>query len=98
MNIRAYLRFAKTKRGTKVFASSKPQYDPVEGNGEFYPTVYFAVDFDIPDDLFKQAENVVAKINVELKGAKVSGSMLVPEIKKFIRDREDDESLRNMNR
>jgi hypothetical protein len=95
MKVKAYLRFAVAKRGVKIEASAKPVYDPISTvPGEFLPTVSFAVEFDIPDELFEQAERTVASVNVALNGAKVSGKMLVPEIKKFINEREGEESLK----
>ena len=100
MKVRAYIRVAKGKRGTKIEASSKPVYDPIKinnyGRYDFLPTVWFACDFEIPEVLFKQAEQVIGEVNIELKGAKVAGKMVVPEIKKLINDRENEESLKRM--
>jgi hypothetical protein len=98
MKARVYLRFAKATRGLKVDASTKPIHYPLDANQQFLPTASFAVDFNIPDELFEQASTSVGEINLELKGAKVVGKMIVPEVKKFIQDRENEESLNNMRK
>lgn len=72
MKVRAYLRVAKTGRGSrspyKIHASSKPDHRPLSsgyGRSEtVLPTVAFAIDVDIPDKLFKQAEQVIAEITI----------------------------------
>jgi len=86
MNTRIYLRIAKTgnRRGYKVAASTTPNYAPLEGNKGWntncksYPTVAFAVDFNIPDELFKQAERVLGEINITTKQARVATEIIVP--------------------
>ena len=58
--IRTYIRVAKTNRGYKVAANNKANHEPLYQPGygsskDFYPTVAFAVDFNVPDELFNQA-------------------------------------------
>ena len=90
MKARIYLRVAKGgRKGIRVAASSFPVYEPLKQNNysslTFFPTVSFAVDFEIPDELFRQAEIPIAEINVALKNAKVEGRLLVPVIQKAIK-------------
>ncbi len=89
MKIRTFLRVAKSGPGKfKVEASTKASEDPIfkpaqYGRGkEALPTVGFAVDFEIPDQLFSKASVVVASINVATKDAAIlSGYPVVGEKK-----------------
>lgn len=90
MKTKIYLRVAKGGRnGYRAEASAVPNYDPIKKQSaynshyEFLPTVAFAVEFDIPDEMFKQSERVIASVNVAMKDAKITGEMLVPMIKEF---------------
>ena len=79
-----YLRVAKTgsRKGYKVSASSLPNNEPLNSgsyNTTWFPTVMFAVNIDIPDELFNQAERVIAELNVSLKEARVSSEIVLPE-------------------
>ena len=99
MKTTTYLRFAKTKRGVKVEASSKPSYEPLsvgEYNG-FLPTVWFAVEFYIPDELFAQAERTVASINLEMENSRVRAKVMVPAVKKFIQNKASEIKLKNLS-
>ena len=93
MKTRIYLRVAKVnnRRGYKVDASTTPNYEPLKTANyrsvEFHPTVSFAVDFDIPDGLFKRAEEVIGEINVGMAGAQVNAEVLVPDILKLIKSK-----------
>lgn len=89
MKARIYLRVSRGgRKGIRVAASAEPQNEPLSSTGsynkEFYPTVFFAVDFDLPDELFKVAERVVAEVNVGIKQAEVAGQIVLPEIKKLL--------------
>jgi len=91
MKTRIYLRIARGSRGkSRVMASVSPKIEPIKsGSGysvEYLPTVYFAVDFNIPNDLFEQAQIPIAEINVAMKDAKVAGEILVPAIKKALEE------------
>lgn len=74
------MRIAKSngKGHVAVKASTKPDYSPIEGarygsgRGTFYPTVAFALDIDVPDEAFKKAEQVVAKLNLTNEEVKVN--------------------------
>lgn len=84
MKVRAYMRVSKNGYKVKVDASTKMNVDPLfkissYQQKEFLPTVGFAVDFDIPDELFSKASVVIAEVNVGLKGAKILTALPVPE-------------------
>ncbi|MDO9413819.1 MAG: hypothetical protein Q7T81_14725 [Pseudolabrys sp.] len=80
-----YLRIAKNdgRKGYKVAASTEPNSAPITSKdyrGEiFYPTVAFGVEINIPDELFEQASRVVAQLDVAMKGARVTGEIVIPE-------------------
>lgn len=85
--IRAYIRVAKNGYKYKIDAATKHSPDPLwkqasYGQREFLPTVGFAVDFNVPDELFSRASVVIAEINVGTKDAKILTSIPVPEKKK----------------
>jgi hypothetical protein len=86
MKTRIFLRVAKNGYKTKVEASTKSNEEPVflpkKYNRErvALPTVGFAVDFEIPDELFSRASVVVATINIATKDAKVLSG--VPNLNK----------------
>lgn len=78
MKQRIYLRVAKKGQygRVKVAASIKSSEDPIYsqtgyGSKEALPTVGFAVDFEIPDQLFSKASVVVATINIATKDAAI---------------------------
>ena len=82
MVIKTYLRVAKTTRGTKVAVSNKPSYKPIIDNpyqSQYYPTVAFALVFDIPDKMFEQAERVLAEIKIPEEAVKISAEVEYPE-------------------
>jgi hypothetical protein len=63
----AYLQIGRKRNGSfKVKASSKPSHALVDG----LPTVSFALDIVIPDEAFRHAETVIARIspNVTING------------------------------
>lgn len=66
MKTTAYLRVAKMPNGRhKIVANTRPQHAPVnDTHGYPYPTVAFAVKLEIPDAAFRQAERVIAEINI----------------------------------
>lgn len=88
MKTRIYLRVA--RKGlygrVRVAASTVSNEDPIfipasYGHAkEALPTVGFAVDFEIPDQLFSKASVVVATINIATKDAAIlSGIPVVPK-------------------
>jgi len=81
MKTKIYLRIAKTDKGrTSVAASVRPNYEPLmcakPHNVKLaLPTLSFAVEFEVPDELFKQAESVVATINLTKEKAVICGKV-----------------------
>lgn len=79
MKYKIYLRIGRGNRGYKVSASSHPINDPIKTQSypqnKFIPTVSFAVIFDIPDELFRRAEKVVAELNIKEDEANISGEI-----------------------
>lgn len=84
MKTKIYLRVARGGKRShcKVDASSRPNYKPLGLNnykGEvFYPTVSFAINIEIPDELFRQAEQEIANIIVGSKKAVINTEILTP--------------------
>jgi hypothetical protein len=67
MKARVYLRIAKMKKtsrnpGYKVQAGVRPSDVPLSTESQWLPTVAFALDLDIPDEKFAEAEQVIAEI------------------------------------
>jgi hypothetical protein len=80
MKTRIYLRVAKSSRGYKVMATTKPNNEPLYNQGyrggkDFLPTVAFGVDFVIPDELFSKAVKVVGEINIALENASIAADV-----------------------
>jgi hypothetical protein len=77
MKTRIYLRVAKNGYKYKVDASTKSSEEPIflpkqyNREKQALPTVGFAVDFEIPDQLFSKASVVVATINIATKDATI---------------------------
>jgi hypothetical protein len=66
LKARAYVRVGRSPSGkARMLATLKPSNAPLtDARGHALPTVAFAIDFAIPDDLFKQAENVLGEIEI----------------------------------
>lgn len=69
MKATVYLRIAKTRKtgnspGYKVEARAKPSDAPLSNQDYWLPTVAFAIDLDIPDKKFEEAEQVIAEIRI----------------------------------
>lgn len=75
--VRAYIRVAKHGYKYKIEASTKSNEDPLFLPAHYntpkkaLPTVGFAVDFEIPDQLFSKASVLVATINIATKDAAI---------------------------
>lgn len=88
MRQRVYLRIAKNGYKYKVEASTKSSEDPIFKPSQYgrakeaLPTVGFAVDFEIPDQLFSKASVVVATINIATKDAAILSGVPVVAKKK----------------
>lgn len=67
MKIPIYLKVAKDKKGYKVEASAKPNTTPIISKGysknTYHPTIFFGIELELPEDAFKQAEQIIAKID-----------------------------------
>ncbi len=88
MKVRAYMRIARSTRGYKVSGGNRPSLKPLTsqegyGNESFLPTVSFAIDFEIPDELFDQQKRVIGEINVATKDVSITAPMLKPLIEKL---------------
>jgi hypothetical protein len=66
MKVKTYIRVA--RNGTRqpiVAANVKPSHKPLSSTtGKPLPTVAFAVEMDVPDAMFKRAEQVLATLTV----------------------------------
>ena len=76
MKQKVYFRFGKNKKGTvTVKASTRLCHEAVKSGTGCYervlPTISFAVNFDIPDELFEQAERVCANIELDAENTKI---------------------------
>lgn len=86
--VRAYIRVAKNGYKYKIDASVKSSEDPIFKPAQYnrpkeaLPTVGFAVDFEIPDQLFSKASVVVASINIATKDAVILSGVPTPAKKK----------------
>ena len=86
--VRAYIRVGKNGYKYAIDAASKEKSAPLfkttgyNGEKEYLPTVAFAVDLNIPDELFSKASRVIAEINVGLKDAVIAAEVPVPAKKK----------------
>lgn len=84
MKTRIYLRIAKGKRRTIVKADTKPNYESISTNGynrQYFPTVQFTLDIDIPDKEF-DASRIL--LNTKIKETKPA-----VEIKQVIEEKKD---------
>lgn len=88
MKAKIYLRIGLKRKGGFAAAAttSRPNYDalrgtPVYGVTPILPTLAFAVEFEIPETLLRQAEQVAVKINLEGKQVSIGGAIAVPKTK-----------------
>lgn len=86
MKTTIYLRIAKGgRKGFKVSASTTPDHSPMIHKGGYkegdvyLPTVSFGMNIDIDDQMFKQAETIVADINVAMKEGKINSEIVIPK-------------------
>jgi len=83
MKVKIYLRVAKNTGGRtafKVDARPTPDYRPLnKGQGTYtetpLPTAAFAVVLDVPDELFRHAERVLAEIEIPADKAVVAAEV-----------------------
>lgn len=85
MKVKVYMRLGKRTRRSKygpavVEAGVKPSLKPLsENNGTILPTVAFAVELDVPDSAFEQAEKVIAEIEVDEQSFDIAAEVRKPE-------------------
>jgi len=80
MKVRVYLRVARNPQGRTSFkcdAGVRANYKPLtkrtgNWNEEAIPTAAFALDLDIPDEVFTRAEQVLAEIEIPEDKAKIA--------------------------
>lgn len=77
MKLKAFIRVARGANGkAKIEATVRPSAKPLtDSNGHELPTIGFAVTFDVPDAMFKRAEQVVAEIVVDPKFAQIAADV-----------------------
>lgn len=78
MKARAYLRVARDDRGrAKIVATVKPSDVPLtDSRDRPLPTVYFGVDFEIPDAMFDRASDVIATVTVSEDQAHIAADVV----------------------
>ena len=68
MKAKIYLRVAKGPRGTRVTASPTPNYVPLTAGSGYdqrnLPTAMFSLVLNIPEDKFREAERVMAELDI----------------------------------
>lgn len=78
MKVKTYMRvgYDQKRRKTMVEANAKPSGRALRGsNGTDLPTVAFAVEFEIPDQMFKQAEQVIATLTIRQENALIAAEV-----------------------
>lgn len=86
MKTRLYIRVGKNGGKYTASASTKSNEDPIflpktyTKEKQALPTVGFAVDFEIPDELFSKASVLVASINIATKDGIILGQ--IPKVAK----------------
>jgi len=79
--LRAFIRVGKTNKGYKIAAATKDNGEPIvvplgyRGEKSILPTVSFAVDLVIPDELFARASKVIGEINLSLEEVKIAATI-----------------------
>lgn len=83
MKTKVYVRVGKsnnrTSRGrTYVDASKKVNHEPLYNASGAVPTIAFALDIEVPDSLFSNAERVAAEVKVTAKRSTVNVEVEAP--------------------
>lgn len=81
MIVRAHLRVAKHPRGGKhkIAVSTRPSPSPLTDSSlNAMPTIAFAIDLNIPDEMFVQAQRVVATIDVSADDVTIPVKLVQP--------------------
>lgn len=86
MKYKVYMRIAQTsgRKGYKVAAAINPNYEPLvmaqgSRNERVAPTAAFAVEFEIPDEIFRLAERTLAEVEVKADDIRIPASVAYEE-------------------
>ena len=80
MKVRAYVRVGKNsasaRKPYRVDASASANHLPlVASTGQTLPTIAFAIDLDIPDEMFNKAEQVIAEIVIPEEAVEIAAEV-----------------------
>jgi hypothetical protein len=78
MKVKTYMRVGwdAKRRKAQVVANTKPSGRPLRrSDGEPLPTVAFAVELDLPDELFTRAERVIAMLSIPPESAVIAAEV-----------------------
>lgn len=76
MKVKAYVRVGKPEYGrVKVSASNKPNEAPLTDSQGPVPTVAFAVEVELPDVMFKRAQQIIADLKVPESQATIAAKV-----------------------
>lgn len=72
MIVKAYIRVAEGGNGKpRILATTRYSPEPIKTQfGHALPTVAFAIEFDVPDALFEQAEEIIATVSIPEEAAR----------------------------
>lgn len=80
MQARLYIKIARTKRGYRATVSTaRPSRTPLEDNTwrkRPLPTVFFGVDFKIPDEAFDVATKVIAEVTIPVSNLEIAADVV----------------------
>lgn len=81
--VKVYLRVGKARTGSTrgrlyTSASTKVNHEPLTNAQGFVPTIAFAVNIEIPDHLFNNAEKVIADLKVTSSKADICAEVEAP--------------------
>ena len=79
MKVKTHLRVAydKKRRASHVIANVNPSTTPISNSkGDPLPTVAFAIVLDIPDEMFRQAEQIIAEIQIPADQAQIAADVI----------------------
>lgn len=77
MKVKACIRVGRDRQGRhRLVATSKPSHLPLtKSDGTELPTVAFAVEFDVPDAMFRQAEQAIATLVIPESQATIAAEV-----------------------
>lgn len=66
----------KDHRRPRFEADQYPTDEPIKtAGGVILPTVFFAVDLDLPDAMFERAQTVIAELKIREKDAEIAATV-----------------------